>query len=134
MPNERTASCACKGASLVVTGEPALLAVCHCSNCRRRTGSAFGISAYFPRIAILRVTGALSRYAFRHTEMNHDQERFFCSVCGTTLYWHLSSMPELTGVAGGCFTDPPLAEPGRSYAHSQRLSWVSIPSGWECLG
>lgn len=131
---ERTASCACRRASVTVSGEPASLAVCHCTNCRRRTGSAFGVSAYFPRAAVSQVTGALSKFAFHHKEQNHDQERYFCSTCGTTLYWHISSMPKLVGIAGGCFTEQPLSEPAHSYSHSQRLPWVNIPSNWQCTG
>ena len=43
-----------------------MFGVCHCANCRRRTGSAFGISAYFPREAVLDRTGEFSVYAYHH--------------------------------------------------------------------
>lgn len=44
---ERLAKCACGLASVKVAGEPALQSVCHCNNCKKRTGSAFGVAAYF---------------------------------------------------------------------------------------
>jgi hypothetical protein len=45
----RIAHCSCGSLRAEVTGEPALLGVCHCTECQRRTGSAFGVSTYFPR-------------------------------------------------------------------------------------
>ena len=39
----RRAVCCCGQATIEVEGEPAIHAVCHCDNCKRRTGSAFGI-------------------------------------------------------------------------------------------
>jgi hypothetical protein len=33
----------------VLKREPALLGVCHCTECQRRTGSAFGVGTYFPK-------------------------------------------------------------------------------------
>lgn len=109
-----------------------MFGVCHCANCRRRTGSAFGISAYFPRSAEINRTGEFSVYAYHHKEHNQEQERHFCRNCGTTLFWHVSTLPTLIGIAGGCFTDPALGEPGKSFCDSQKLPWVSLPSSWPC--
>jgi len=41
------ASGCCGACSIAVEGEPALNALCHCANCKRRTGCAFGWSANF---------------------------------------------------------------------------------------
>ena len=77
--------------------------VCHCDNCKRRTGSAFGISAYFDRSAVVSMSGSTTIYAFHHATQNHDQQHHFCSRCGTTLYGSISTIPDKIGVAGGCF-------------------------------
>ena len=52
---KRIARCCCREIGVEVEGLPWLHAVCHCDNCKRRTGSAFGVSAYFEddQIAIL---------------------------------------------------------------------------------
>lgn len=126
---KRTARCACGDASITVDGEPEMYGICHCANCRRRTGSAFGMSAYFPRERVIEQTGALREYAFHHAAQNHDQSRRFCSRCGTTLHWTLSTLPHLIGIAGGCFTEPPLGTPSYSTSHSQCLEWVGVPEG-----
>ena len=41
----RTASCRCGQLKATVTGEPVRLSVCHCLNCKKRSGSAFAVQA-----------------------------------------------------------------------------------------
>jgi hypothetical protein len=127
---QRTATCACGQASITLSGDPALHGVCHCTNCKRRTGSAFGISAYFPKASIAARSGEMNVYAFHHASQNHDQERRFCSRCGTTLFWHVSTMPDLVGIAAGCFAEGALNEPTFSATHGKKEAWVTLPSDW----
>lgn len=124
------ATCACGQAAIEVNAEPTMHGVCHCTNCKRRTGSAFGISAYFDRSAVVEQRGATSIYAFHHAAQNHDQERHFCPRCGTTLFWYVSALPEKIGIAGGCFAGEGLAQPDYSVADRNREPWVSLPEGW----
>ncbi len=125
-----TATCACGSTSITVNASPSLLGVCNCTNCKRRTGSAFGISAYFERDAVVSQHGTTSVYAFHHEELNHDQARHFCIACGTTLFWYVSNMPSRIGIAGGCFEEGALPEPDASYRDHKRLPWVTLPSYW----
>jgi hypothetical protein len=39
--------CLCGAVRYRVAGEPTVAGVCHCSFCKRRTGSPFGMYAYF---------------------------------------------------------------------------------------
>lgn len=121
-----TATCACGQASITLDALPTMHGVCHCTNCKRRTGSAFGISAYFDKTAVVAQSGETSVYAFHHAAQNHDQERHFCVNCGTTLFWYLSTVPGSIGVAGGCFADENLPEPTYTVTDSKRFSWVSL--------
>jgi hypothetical protein len=125
-----TATCACGQASITVRAAPKMLGACHCTNCKRRTGSAFGVSAYFERSAVVARGGETQIYAFRHAAQDHDQERHFCKVCGTTLFWYISTLPEQIGIAGGCFAEQGLPEPTYSVADQKREAWVTLPSHW----
>ena len=126
-----TATCACGQASITVSAPPTMHGVCHCTNCKRRTGSAFGISAYFDRQAVVAQKGETKTYAFHHAAQNHEQERHFCVRCGTTLFWYLSTAPDSIGIAGGCFADEFLPPPTYSVTDSKRWPWVSLPEQWE---
>lgn len=130
---QRTANCACRSTSITVSGEPEQHNVCHCSNCKRRTGSAFGISTYFQKSNIVEQLGETQVYAFHHAAWRHDQERHFCKACGTTLFWFVSTRPQSVGIAGGCFADDPLGEPTALAAYPQKLSWVDHPQHWKTL-
>jgi len=126
-----TATCACGQASITVNAPPAMHGVCHCTSCKRRTGSAFGISAYFDKAAVVTYKGETSIYAFHHASQRHDQERHFCALCGTTLYWFVSTLPETIGIAGGCFADEGLPEPTYSVSEQTKEIWVGLPGHWQ---
>ena len=130
-PTQRTATCACGQAAITVNALPEMHGVCHCTNCKRRTGSAFGTSSYFAKSAVLTQTGATSVYAFHHQAQDHEQQRHFCPRCGTTLFWYVSTLPALIGVAAGCFADQGLPEPTYSVSHGKKEAWVSLPAQWE---
>lgn len=132
-PMLRTARCACAAASITLAGDPKLHVVCHCADCKRRSGSAFGTSAYFPRSAVVTRAGATRVYAFHHAAQDHDQARHFCAACGTTLFWFISAMPALIGVAAGCFADDELGEPRTSVSHARKLPWVTLPDRWKTI-
>lgn len=131
---EHTAKCACGSATMTVAGAPVAHAVCHCNNCKRRTGSAFGVSAYFPKKAVVGTEGQMTRYALHNPHRKEDQERYFCNKCGTTLYWYSTTYPEFVGIAGGCFADDPLgADPTMTASHAKKLAWVGLPDGWRVM-
>ena len=76
-------------------------------------------------------TGEMQVYALHHNEQNHEQERHFCKRCGTTLFWYLSTLPDLIGIAGGCFEAASLGEPEMSTSHSQKMEWITLPDTWK---
>lgn len=45
----RVASCSCGNLQAIAIGEPVRVSVCHCLASQRRTGSAHGFQARFPR-------------------------------------------------------------------------------------
>ncbi|RWO25878.1 MAG: GFA family protein [Mesorhizobium sp.] len=68
----RTGSCICRGVTFRVTGDPLRVGICHCSDCRKASGSIFSAFAVWPRGAFEQMTGFTSTYAGRS----------FCSTCG----------------------------------------------------
>jgi hypothetical protein len=128
MKDTRVARCCCGDCSIEVSGEPSLNGICHCASCKKRTGSAFGWSAYFPDASLVAKTGTLNVYA-KGGDMGYN--RFFCARCGTTLYWKsFGFFPDHTGIAGGCFADDPLSAPTLSVTDAGRCAWVGLPDDW----
>jgi len=124
----RKAVCCCGDCAIEVEGEPVLNAICNCSSCKKRTGSAFGWSAYFPDDKVVARTGELKIYSKRG-EAGYD--RFFCARCGTTLYWKsFAFLSDATAVAGGCFADDPIPAPMMSASDAGRCAWITLPEAW----
>jgi len=127
----RTAVCCCEETTIEVEGDPKLHVVCHCDNCKRRTGSAFGVSVYFMNSQIKNIGG--TTFVYKISTDTTEQERYFCKSCGTTLYWKISkfdaipNIGDMTGIAGGCFEDNSLPEPTMSATSTRKCTWVEIP-------
>jgi hypothetical protein len=121
----RTARCCCGECSITVEGEPSLNAICNCTSCRKRTGSAFGWSSYFPDDKIVAKRGVMNIYS---RQGDAGYQRSFCANCGTTLYWKsFGFLPDQTGIAGGCFVETPLPAPVFSSQDSDRCAWIGLP-------
>ena len=122
----RTASCTCSGLAVEVRGVPHFTAICACRNCRTRTGSAFGVSAYFDEACIIRTLGAPT--LFRGTSRKGRWLDYrFCPRCGTTVWWTAEFRPGEIGIAAGLFVDD-AATPGGAYFSDALPSWVSLGS------
>ena len=121
------ASCCCGALSLEIAAKPKLNAVCHCDNCKRRTGSAFGHSLYFNREALESVSGDFHTYELENE--SGKQQRHFCPDCGTTLFWYWELFQEWVGVAGGCI-DSATPEPAISACHERARTWIELPDSW----
>src|SRR5271155_4223615 len=83
--------CLCGAVRYRVAGDPKIAGVCHCTFCKRRTGSAFGLSAYFDEAAVQITSGVLKTYEYRSDESNGWARMEFCLTCGSTVTWRGSS-------------------------------------------
>jgi hypothetical protein len=124
---ERTAQCHCGALRIVVSGEPTLVAVCHCVDCQRRTGSAFGSNAYFEK-SNTRIEGP-SKVFIREGQEGRKVRFRFCPDCGTSLYWEADLFPNHYGIAVGGFADPRFEAPSLSAWERSIHHWVSLPRG-----
>ena len=80
----RTGGCLCGAVRYEVRGEPYISGLCHCTTCRKLTGSQFSATANW-RGAQFQMTGELKTY----------QRRSFCSTCGSRLFFLLKDGVEV---------------------------------------
>jgi hypothetical protein len=119
---ERIASCACGGLRAICSGEPAKVSLCHCDACKRRTGSAFGIAAFFSRGAV-RIEGPSRRYT-RPSDSGFDVAHHFCPDCGATVCWEPARKPDMIAVALGAFADRDFPAPTQAVYETFRYPWL----------
>ncbi|MFO0755181.1 MAG: GFA family protein [Byssovorax sp.] len=124
----RHASCSCGQLTLTAEGEPIRISMCHCLACQRRTGSAFGIQARFPRDQVA-IEGSSSVYA-RTGDSGTTATFHFCPTCGATVYYDLEGIDAIA-VPIGAFADPSFPAPRVSVYEVRRHPWVSVPEDAE---
>ena len=124
---KRNANCHCGQLQLICEGEPRRISVCHCTDCQRRTGSVFGIAAFYDRGSV--TCKGTSRAFTRDSASGRSVTFYFCNQCGSSVYWEPARMPDLVGVAVGAFGDPDFPRPEQSVWTKDKHPWVSLPDG-----
>ena len=124
MTQIRKAHCSCGSLSVETKGEPTLVAVCHCIECQRRTGSTFGVSIWFKNEQVQ--THGTSKTFIRKAQENRNVRVEFCPNCGTSLSWQADLRPGMIAVALGAFGDPNFPSPTRSIWEINRHKWVDF--------
>jgi hypothetical protein len=125
----REAKCTCGQLTVRVVGDPTIVLACSCLKCQRRTGSVFGVSAYFPDEQVEEITGD-TRTFNPPSDSGRPSERHFCPHCGTAVYWKAGAFPGHTGIAVGTFADPAFPAPMVSVWNGSKHSWVEFPEHW----
>jgi hypothetical protein len=120
----RSAHCCCGSLRAKATGEPTFLGACHCTECQRRTGSAFGVGTYFPEERVR--TEGPSKVYVRGSDSGRKIEFHFCPDCGSTVFWYGELFPDLIGIAFGAFADPSMPWPPVSVWEMTRHPWVTF--------
>jgi len=124
---EHKASCQCGALSVVASEDPDFVVACNCRACQKRTGSPFGVAAYF-RLDTVTTAGDSGTW-----ERTADSGRWlvnnFCSACGTNLFWTLEMRPDHMGVTVGNF-DTPAPTPIRAIWTEEKHDWVAFPEDW----
>jgi hypothetical protein len=123
----RTAECACGALKATVAGEPTLVLACNCTQCQKRTGSIFGVSAYFSKQTV-NISGKSKAFTSVSDRGTRSSDHF-CPECGTTLFWDAGALPDMRGVAVGCFADPSFPPPQFVIWAQHKHHWARFPEG-----
>jgi len=99
--------------------------MCHCLACQKRTGSAFGVQARYPRDKVTAIEGESKRYT-RVGDSGGTAEFHFCPTCGATVYWEIGALPGFVAVAVGAFADPQFPPPRISIYEVRRHAWATV--------
>src|ERR1041385_2463792 len=99
----RTASCTCGQLKVSCEGEPIRVSMCHCLNCKRRSGSAFALTARWPSERVT-IEGRGQEFKLVGDEGSTASFRF-CPTCGATVYFDSDMMPGMIADPVGAFAD-----------------------------
>jgi len=100
------------------------MSVCHCLECKRRTGSAFSAQARFLAENVT-VIGKVRTFA-RTADSERNLTYRFCPSCGSTVAYQIDILPGFVAIPLGAFGDDELPAPAYSNYERWKRPWVSI--------
>jgi hypothetical protein len=89
----------CGAVKFTATGDPVSTVNCHCTDCRRTTGAAFGTVLYFNKEQVV-VCGAVAGYTHL-SDRGTEVTRSYCPNCGSQMFSSAAAWPNLFGVRAG---------------------------------
>ena len=116
--------CQCGSVRYRVSGEPIGVVVCHCTECQRQSGSAFGMSMAVRSAAFRLIAGELDSFAVI-ADSGRAKTGAFCPRCGTRIYHQTA--PEVLSVKAGTLDDTSRLRPTAHYWTKRKQPWVTIP-------
>jgi hypothetical protein len=110
-------SCLCGRVTFELAGAPVRMNICHCSMCRKVTGSAYGV---FAHAEAARFSWRSGREHVQRYESSPGHWRVFCRTCG-------SNLPNPNGewvcIPAGAFDDDPGARPELQIFAGSKAPW-----------
>ncbi len=116
--------CLCGAVTYEVNAPFLRFAHCHCSRCRKATGSAHASNLYVPPDQFSWTSGQDSVVRF-DLPTARSFSTTFCGSCGTPLPHHTRSQREIVVPAGSLDTEP-------SVSPEAHIFWKSRPR-WSCI-
>lgn len=122
----RTGGCQCGNLRYQCADDPVELYICHCTECRAQSASAFGISFTVLR-KDFRVTSGTPRYWSRDADSGRKVECAFCPKCGSRVWHQESTESESITIKGGSLDDPVDISDAPHIWIRRKLPGVAIP-------
>ena len=106
----KTGSCLCGAVKYQVTGPLRPVIVCHCTQCRKQTGSVMHATAAQDADFQFTETRGLKWY-----RASPAAQRGFCGECGSPLFWKADGTARISFTAGSLNGETGLAIDGHIY-------------------
>ncbi|EIN09592.1 hypothetical protein PUNSTDRAFT_65935, partial [Punctularia strigosozonata HHB-11173 SS5] len=131
-------SCACRKVKYEVKGDPIECYICHCTQCRKSTGSSFHTIGLFKEENFRITHGAESLRAFddTHTDSGRTLQRRFCGSCGSQMFGKTPAFGPILCVMIGTIDQEHDWSARHEIFAEQRRKWVTAVEGarqWPAL-
>ena len=119
-------SCLCGAVRYEIAGELGPIVLCHCSKCRKASGSAFNAVSPVARrdFRLLSGADAIARY-----EPSPGVRLAFCRHCGSSLFSERDSLPDVLRLRIGTLDTPVGVRPSAHIFVASKADWFEILDG-----
>ena len=117
-------SCHCGAITFEAELDPAKVAICHCEDCQRLSGSAFRTVAMVSSEDFTLLSGTPKDY-IKVAESGNERVQAFCGDCGSPLYATApGDGPRVLGLRVGVINQRSALKPGVQVWHEKALGWL----------
>ena len=116
-----TGSCLCGAVEYQITSPMKIFQYCHCSCCRKFTGSAHSANFFVKPKNFKWLQGENSVGRFEHPDAKHFATGF-CQVCGSSLPWKNQS-GSIVVIPAGTLDEDPGIRPMQNIFWDSRADW-----------
>ena len=116
-------SCLCGNVRYELIGELGEFGYCHCTSCRKASGSAHAANAPIERADFHLVSGTDT---LREFESSPGKFRGFCARCGSPIYAYLAATRETLRIRLGSLDTVFMKQPRAHTFVSDKASWEPI--------
>jgi hypothetical protein len=119
-----TGGCLCGAVRYTTTATPLMTFVCHCRDCQRFTGSAFGSVVVVPKETVT-INGTMKTF----TSVGGSGKpifRHFCPECGSSIGEEATLAPGRVVLNIGTFDEPKSVAPTHEKFCDDALPWVHL--------
>ena len=123
MPKTAKGSCLCGNVRFEYSGNLGPVTLCHCSQCRKTSGTAFATNSQVDKsgFKILEGNDFIKEY-----ESSPGKYRAFCSNCGSPIYSRRDSIPEKLRIRLGTLDTETDEKPSFHIFVSSKAEWDTI--------
>ncbi len=124
-----TGECQCGKVKYSVQGDVHSLNVCHCLDCQKQSGSAFGMSLIIEPDNFQLSSGELSTF-LTTAASGREKTCGFCPNCGVRIY---NATSALMAIKAGTLDDTSRLKPAAHYWTKSKQSWMPLPDDIPCF-
>lgn len=121
MSKKTKGSCLCGDVTYQFSGPEMVFQYCHCSRCRKFTGSAYAANIIIDPQQFEWLSGETSVGRFEHPDARHFAT-CFCKQCGSSLPW-LSKSGRAVVIPAGTLDEDPDIRPIHNIFYQDRAPW-----------
>ena len=126
MPAPYSGGCLCSEVRYVLNAEPLTLYACHCTDCQRSSGSAFGLSLVVNRGSLQGQQGKSVQYSVKRPDGRTSRGQL-CTACMTRLWSEPLKHPDVVIVRPGTLDDTSWLRPVAHIWTRSAQPWFKFP-------
>ena len=119
-------SCLCGGIRYEIHAELKAVSNCHCGQCRKASGAAFGTGATIPTASFKFLVG---EELLKEWESSPGKRRCFCGQCGSPILKRNDARPETLRFRLGTLDTDLGVKPSKHIYVGSKAPWVEINDG-----